>query len=242
MHFKSDMERREFLKKFSILSSSVSLVFFNCIHAAYGPPEPEKFFVSGIYFIDAGDTSVTLKDAAEVAAGAAFEIQFTKNMNDRCIKNIHFFSEENEVIDFNSSWKSDQKLSLSPMVSLRFAFGYKLEVDKDAVSSEGNKIELNDAAIAEFTTTHVELNTEAFSVKKDEEAIIDIKTVFKSKNTPAPESEWQFITWQSEDDLIASVDTAGKVQGISEGVTIIKAEITVNNVSHTGSCKVTVES
>lgn len=83
----------------------------------------------------------------------------------------------------------------------------------------------------EVPITSIALDQEEVSVKATESA--NLIPQFLPENTNADKS----LVWISEDSNVATVDNSGKVTGIKEGTTVIKAT-TINGLS--ASCKINV--
>ncbi len=115
-----------------------------------------------------------------------------------------------------------------------------------SVDLPGVFIEKDVTPITEYTSLPKNLSTSKILVRKVEPASITLdptsKTIsineeFTITATVLPTTADQTVTWASDKPAVATVDTNGKVKGISVGVATITAK-TVNNLSAT--CIVTV--
>ena len=78
----------------------------------------------------------------------------------------------------------------------------------------------------------IALDKDAITMRKGESQVI--------KATVTPENTEQTVSWTSDNESVATVDSTGKIVAVSKGTATITAAV-VNETHITASCKVTVE-
>lgn len=239
---KSIHNRREFLKKFSLLSST-PLIFFG-VRCVYGPPsefdEPAR--VREIYYQHPYFGLFPVNRKREIPVDISFEIEFTYPMDTATENIVNFKDSKGEGIELNLKWKNGNNLVVTPEKSLNFAAGYTISISSDAKDIHGDNIIINESAAAEFNTTHVNLQPKSIIIRPGEESVIKVVSVYKDEGIQASENEWKIINWSIGDNSIASIDATGKVTGAGTGTTFLIVVISLNNTAYTGAALVTVES
>ena len=160
------LNRRTFLKQFVLLSSAPLLIqsLSGCPSSdsdsaspvvVYGPPpidntSPE---VDGMYIHEPQSGNGDLDDHTEVPVDAAFEVEFTKEMDPAAVDSIHLRSAEDSLtIVIGITWPMPQIALITPAALLKHGSQYELFVDETARDADGNTIVLTQRASALFTT------------------------------------------------------------------------------------------
>ena len=149
-----DCSRREFLKKFAVLSAG-TLVLGATTIACYGPMGPRpSATVSGMYFLDTSLKLWSLKNNQTVPVDARFKIYFIDSMNTAVAATVEFNDLNNVSVPFDQVWDSDTVLSVAPSSNLLFSTEYRLVV-VEVENKAGEKINVAGEASATFKTAPV---------------------------------------------------------------------------------------
>ena len=163
---KKTFNRREFLKRFALLSSTpiVTIGLSGCGGGGaeyspppapvYGPPayeiSPE---VEGMYIHDSQVGDGILDDATDVPIDASFEVEFTKQMDFDSINAIHLdYNDDSNQIAIEGSWLTPSIALIEPIAHLNPDGRYTLYVDETARDLDGNLIVLTEMSDAQFKT------------------------------------------------------------------------------------------
>ena len=148
-----DCSRREFLKKFAVLSAG-TLVLGATTMACYGPMGPRpSATVSGMYFLDASLKLWSLKNNQTVPVDAIYKIYFIDPMNMAVGATVEFTDLNNVLVPYGQVWDSDTVLSVAPSSNLLFT-EYRLVV-VEVENKAGEKINVAGEASATFKTAAV---------------------------------------------------------------------------------------
>lgn len=150
--------RREFLKKFALLSGGTLMLSAASI-ACTGLPKSALPSLIGIYFYDGDMQRVELRGNQTVPVHTQFAFVFSTDMN----TDLHLFSyrtgitfvdSNNNPVRFNEGWVDARTLNLTPSADLSFNTDYILTVYK-AEDSIGNPLNDYADASAAFRTTGI---------------------------------------------------------------------------------------
>jgi Big-like domain-containing protein len=155
----NEYSRREFLRRFAVLSSA-SLIVLNsgCSEPIgqdmYGPPpanlvHPE---VTAIYFTDSQSNKIFLQNNQSVPVQVVCRIDFSKSMNTAAPVTISFADSAGNIAPISQSWANDLTLVITPISQLLFNTTYTLSVGNDAEDAFGNRIILTADATVTFKT------------------------------------------------------------------------------------------
>lgn len=111
----------------------------------------------------------------------------------------------------------------------QFAFEFTGHYSMDAQDTVPYEVYIQQGGAASLGS--VLINTHAVTVAEGDTVTLTATT------KPAG----QTVTWTSSDATVATVTSAGVVEGVAEGNAIITATITVDGVSYTDTCTVVVE-
>lgn len=159
----NEYSRREFLRRFAMLSSASLLgLNFGCSDAGpgaeygpialYGPAPVNNPMVSAIYFIDSQSNYIPLQNNQSVFILFACFIDFSKDMNTSAPTTMAFTDASGNAVPFTKSWINPRTLEVTPITPLQFNTTYTLSVGNDAEDILGNKITLTADATATFIT------------------------------------------------------------------------------------------
>lgn len=142
--------RREFLKKFAMLSGGALMLGASAIGCGTYSALPS---VVGIYFYDGGMHKVDLRRNQNVPVHTQFVFVFSTDMDTAPIRTeITFVDSNSNPIAFTTGWVDSRTLSVTPSADLSLNTDYILTV-KDAQDSAGNPLNEFASASAEFRTT-----------------------------------------------------------------------------------------
>jgi hypothetical protein len=138
--YNDDFSRREFLKKFAVLSGGALMLSATAM-ACYGPMPPQNSLPSvvGMYCYDAGLNKVELQGNQNVLVNTAFEIDFSKNMNTTAQTAIQFTDSNSVPVDIAQAWDDSRTLRVTPASDLSYDTEYTLSVE-DAWDTAGNPL------------------------------------------------------------------------------------------------------
>jgi hypothetical protein len=156
--------RREFLKKFALLSSTPLMA--HCIYgcdlrpstgAVYGPAPPDDTApeVYGIYLhvAQAGDGDLNLNEDTNVPVDASFEVEFTEAMDITSINGIHIRCDNDDTeVSIEGVWMTMLIALITPVSNLNQDSRYTLFVDESVKDQAGNLINLTQMSSASFET------------------------------------------------------------------------------------------
>lgn len=157
-----NFNRREFLKKFALLSSAPLMAYsiYGCdsgpsTGAVYGPPPPDDTApeVYGIYLHDAQVGDRDLNEDTNVPVDVSFEVEFTERMDDTTINGIHLRCDDDDTdVSFEGVWITSLIVLITPVNNLTQGNRYTLFVDESAKDLAGNAINLTQMSSASFET------------------------------------------------------------------------------------------
>lgn len=149
---KDDCSRREFLKKFAMVSGGALMLSATAM-ACYGPMPRDNALPSviGMYFIDGQGQKVFLPGNQNVLIHTKFVIDFSTEMNTSAPATILFIDSNNNPVAYSKAWDNNQSLSVTPSSDLAYNTGYTLTAE-DAEDTRGNKLNSNATATASFKT------------------------------------------------------------------------------------------
>jgi len=147
-------DRREFLKKFALLSST-SLMIVGCPNAVYGPPPTNEQKNIIIYYKDSNGNLVSLHQKENIPLNLTIVVKFPNKMSSETKNNIHLLDKKEELISCNKKWKTEYILELQPIKnSIEYNSDYKLTINTAIQDKSGNLLTQNEYAfVAEFKTT-----------------------------------------------------------------------------------------
>lgn len=159
----NEYSRREFLRKFAMLSSASLLVGLNggCGSSGsqdnrvlYGPlpAEFERPVVNSIYLTDSQSNRIPLQNNVNVPVQVVCLIDFSKSMNTTAPAAISFSDAAGNSVPVSTAWANDSTLVITPVSQLSFGTTYTLSLGNDAEDIFGNRIVLTADAGATFTT------------------------------------------------------------------------------------------
>jgi hypothetical protein len=150
-----DSSRRDFLKKFALLSAG-SLMLSATTLACYGPGPVSNgptipCTVSGMFFVDVQSHRAMLSGDQNVPVHTQFLIEFSKTMNKSAATTVVFTDPNTNAVAYTTSWGNDYALSVTPVSDLSADHEYTLRVTA-AVSADGAVLEITNTATAVFKT------------------------------------------------------------------------------------------
>ena len=154
-------ERREFLKKFLLLSS-VPIIFNGCPNAVYGPPPSSEnnetnpiIRKSIIYYKDTKGSLILLHNKSDISLKPTIIIKFPNKMSSESKAIVNLVDKKNELISCNKKWETEYILELQPIEdSLEYDSNYRLIIDETIQDKEGNLLDReNYFLVADFRTS-----------------------------------------------------------------------------------------
>ncbi len=142
--------RREFLKKFAMLSCGTLMLGATSIGCP-GVDVTALPSVIGVYFYDAAMQKVELRGNNNVPVHTRFEFVFSTDMNGA---SITFVDSNSNPIAFTQAWVDARTLSLTPSADLSLSTDYILTVEY-ANDSIGNPLNPYASASAAFKTASI---------------------------------------------------------------------------------------
>jgi hypothetical protein len=156
-----DYTRREFLKKFALLSAGtvLSATFLACRpEAVYGPGPVAPCRVSGMHFVDAQSNQVPLNGNQSVPVHTQFLIEFSTTMSRSAPTTTTLTDSNSSPVAHSKTWDNgvspypNHAIIVVPSSDLANNMEYTLRVGNDAYDTSGNRIEITDTATAVFRT------------------------------------------------------------------------------------------
>jgi len=161
-------DRREFLKKFALLSS-VPILFNGCPNAVYGPPPSSEdndtiHAVYGpppiikkehiIYYRDIKDNLILLNSRKNIPLEPTIVIKFPNKMGSESKNSITLLDEKDELISCNKKWKTEYILEIQPIEdSLKYDSNYSLIIDKTIQNKDGDLLDTEKYFFGAYFTT-----------------------------------------------------------------------------------------
>jgi hypothetical protein len=151
--------RREFLKKFALLSGGTLMLSATTIACSSELPRTALPSLIGIYFYDGDMNKVELRGNQTVPVHTQFAFVFSTDMNtDLHLTSyrtrITFVDSNSNPIGFTDGWVNARTLNLTPSADLSFNTDYILTVYK-AEDSIGNPLNDYADASAAFRTASI---------------------------------------------------------------------------------------
>jgi hypothetical protein len=149
---KNDCSRREFLKKFAMVSGG-ALVLSATAMACYGPMPRENALPSviGMYCLDAQPNKVLLSGNQNVPVHTTFVIDFSTEMNVSVPATVLFVDAADNPVACDKAWNGDLSLNVTPQADLAYNAGYTLTI-QDAEDRRGNRLSTDSASTSSFKT------------------------------------------------------------------------------------------
>jgi len=144
--------RRDFLKKF-VLLSSVPIMFNGCSpNAVYGPPPTTEQTI--IYYRDKEGNLLPLHQKEKIPLDVSIIIEFPNKMDSESKNTVNLTDEKDIFVSCKKEWKDEYILELEPIEGgLEYNMNYIITIDKAIQDKEGNLLEENEySLIAKFTT------------------------------------------------------------------------------------------
>ena len=141
-------DRREFLKKFALLSS-VPILFSGCPNTVYGPPPNSEnndtetqIEKNIIYYIDREGNSISLYNKYDVPIDLTINVTFPNKMNRDAENNVYLMNDKDELVSCVKKWEGDYILELKPIEnSIDYDSSYTLTIDDSIQDREGNLLD-----------------------------------------------------------------------------------------------------
>lgn len=154
-----DCSRRDFLKKFALLSAGTLMLSATSL-ACYGPPGGALYGpgavitlrVNGMFFVDAQSNHVSLYGNQSVPIHTQFLIEFSQTMDKSAPTTLSLTDSNNSPVADSKTWGNDYTVHVTPNSDLMHSADYTLRVGNDTVDINGNKLEITDTATAVFKT------------------------------------------------------------------------------------------
>lgn len=147
------VNRRNFLKRFALISTFPFGAASACCKAVYGPRPYTGTIVTSMHYLHPDNFKALLYEAKSVAADSRFSIQFSDPMQESSQEAVLLKNVRNRQVPVSFQWDMTfTLLKVTPETRLQSNTDYTLLVTEKALDAEGTPIQLTGTARATFTT------------------------------------------------------------------------------------------